>query len=209
MSMPIEAKEPDLLIKLILIGDSGVGKTNLLTRFVSDEFNHDSRTTIGVDFRTKTIQWNDRIVKVQIWDTAGQERYRSVTSTYYRGVMGALVVYDITSAQSFQSISKWLRELRSNSDERLVIMLIGNKVDEETQRCVSAKDGEALARSEELLFAEASAKEDTGVSDCFMTMVAEILTVRAGLGPIGGESNQATVSLAGTPIRKEVAFKCC
>jgi small GTP-binding protein len=150
-------------------------------------------------------------VKVQIWDTAGQERYRSVTSAYYRGVLGAAIVYDITSAQTFQSIPKWLGELRSNANEGVVIMLIGNKLDQETQRCVPVQDGEALARREDLLFTETSAKEATNVNECFTTLVDDILTIREGLGPVAMESVDTTIRPAGTPILNAVGgyHNCC
>jgi Ras-related protein Rab-11A len=179
MSMPIEAREPDTLMKLVMIGDSGVGKTNLLTRFVMDEFSADSKTTIGVNFTNKTIQWGHNIVKVQVWDTAGQERYRSMASSYYRGISGALIVYDITQPSSFQSVSRWLNEVRVSAGPGIFVMLIGNKLDMEEGRSVRTQEGEALARRTEMLFTETSAKDATNVNECFMTMVSEILTVHS------------------------------
>ncbi|MEE6522709.1 hypothetical protein FKM82_021315 [Ascaphus truei] len=115
--------------KVVLIGESGVGKTNLLSRFTRNEFNHDSRTTIGVEFSTRTLTVDGHIVKAQIWDTAGLERYRAITSAYYRGAVGALLVYDITKHQTYDSVERWLKELYDHADASIVVMLVGNKCD--------------------------------------------------------------------------------
>merc|ERR1711990_959953 len=123
-------EEYDYLFKVVLIGDSGVGKSNLLTRFTRDEFKSDSKSTIGVEFATQTIQVDKKTIKAQIWDTAGQERYRAITSAYYRGAVGALLVYDITKQSTFESVkTMWLDELRQNADANIIIMLVGNKKD--------------------------------------------------------------------------------
>ena len=125
-----EDEEYDYLFKIVLIGDSGVGKSNLLLRFTRNEFNLESKTTIGVEFATKTITAaNNQLIKSQIWDTAGQERYRAITNAYYRGAVGALLVYDITSQVSFDNAHKWLKELKENADQGIVVMLVGNKAD--------------------------------------------------------------------------------
>merc|ERR1711990_489355 len=113
--------EYDFLFKVVLIGDSGVGKSNLLTRFTRDEFKQDSKSTIGVEFATQTIQVDKKNIKAQIWDTAGQERYRAITSAYYRGAVGALLVYDITKSESYENVQKWLKELRDHADSNIVI----------------------------------------------------------------------------------------
>ena len=126
----------DFLFKLVLIGDSGVGKTNLLSRFSNNEFTLESRPTIGVEFATKTITVADKKIKTQIWDTAGQERFRAITHAYYKGATGALVVYDVTKSATFESVDKWLKELRENAEEDIVIILIGNKSDLKDQRTV-------------------------------------------------------------------------
>ncbi len=119
-----------MLFKIVLVGDSGVGKTNLLTRFSKNEFSLESKTTIGVEFATKTITTESgHIIKAQIWDTAGQDRYRAIASSYYKGAVGALLVYDITKTKSFENVEKWLKELRDHGAENMVTMLIGNKSD--------------------------------------------------------------------------------
>ena len=114
---------------MVLIGDSGVGKSNLLSRFTRNEFNLDSKSTIGVEFATRSIQVDAKTIKAQIWDTAGQERYRAITSAYYRGAVGALLVYDISKHQTYENVTRWLKELRDHADSNIVIMLVGNKSD--------------------------------------------------------------------------------
>ncbi|KXX80671.1 Ras-related protein YPTC6 [Madurella mycetomatis] len=118
--------EYDFLFKVVLIGDSGVGKSNLLSRFTRNEFNLDSKSTIGVEFATRSIQIDNKTIKAQIWDTAGQERYRAITSAYYRGAVGALLVYDISKSLSFENVTRWLKELRDHADSNIVIMLVKN-----------------------------------------------------------------------------------
>ncbi|KAD3641984.1 hypothetical protein E3N88_31208 [Mikania micrantha] len=119
----------DYLFKLVLIGDSGVGKSNLLSRFTRNEFSLESKSTIGVEFATRSIRIDDKVVKAQIWDTAGQERYRAITSAYYRGAVGALLVYDVTRHVTFENVERWLKELRDHTDANTVMMLVGNKSD--------------------------------------------------------------------------------
>ncbi|WZY90344.1 hypothetical protein YC2023_047079 [Brassica napus] len=117
----------DYLFKVVLTGDSGVGKSNLLSRFTKNDFSHDSRSTIGVEFATRSIQVDDKIVKAQLWDTAGQEsRYRAITSAYYRGAVGALLVYDVTRHVTFENAERWLNELRGHTDANTVIMLVAS-----------------------------------------------------------------------------------
>ena len=112
-----------------MIGDSGVGKTNLLSRFVDGTFTMDSKPTIGVEFATKTLTIDNKTVKNQIWDTAGQERFRAITNAYYRGAVGAIIVYDLTKSKTFQNIQKWYAELKDNAEQDITIMLLGNKAD--------------------------------------------------------------------------------
>ena len=130
---------------MVLIGDSGVGKSNLLSRFTRNEFNLDSKSTIGVEFATRSIQIDNKTIKAQIWDTAGQERYRAITSAYYRGAVGALLVYDISKSLSFENVTRWLKELRDHADSNIVIMLVGNKTDQRHLRAVPTEDGKNFA----------------------------------------------------------------
>ena len=171
----MESSEPDFLLKIVLIGDSGVGKTNLLSRFTRDQFNPDSKSTIGVEFATKTLEVEGKTVKAQIWDTAGQERYRAITSAYYRGAIGALLLYDISASLTFNSLSRWLQELRENADSNIVVMLVGNKCDLQELRAVSTDEGIGFSKSENLLFIETSARDATNVQEAFTTLITEIV----------------------------------
>ncbi|KMT15379.1 hypothetical protein BVRB_3g060830 [Beta vulgaris subsp. vulgaris] len=164
----------DYVFKVVLIGDSAVGKSQLLARFARNEFSVDSKATIGVEFQTKTLVIDKKIVKAQIWDTAGQERYRAVTSAYYRGAVGAMLVYDMTKRQSFDHIARWLDELRGHADKNIVIMLIGNKCDLASLRAVPIEDAKEFAERENLFFMETSALESTNVETAFLTVLTEI-----------------------------------
>ncbi|OHT03785.1 Ras-related protein YPTC6 [Tritrichomonas foetus] len=182
--LPTEGAEPDYLLKIILIGDSGVGKTNLLNQFVRNQFNPESKTTIGVEFATKTVQINGKTIKAQIWDTAGQERYRAITSAYYKGANGALLMFDITNSVSFNSLHKWLKELRDNSDTKVTIMLIGNKCDMKQMRSITVHEASDFAETEQLLFIETSALDATNVKEAFIKLISTILesSIHTGFG---------------------------
>ncbi|KAG5252362.1 hypothetical protein OIU76_021711 [Salix suchowensis] len=166
--------EYDYLFKIVLIGDSGVGKSNILSMFTRNEFCLESKSTIGVEFATRTLQVDGKTVKAQIWDTAGQERYRAITSAYYRGAVGALLVYDITKRQTFDNVQRWLRELRDHADSNIVIMMAGNKSDLKHLRAVQEQDGHAFAEKEGLSFLETSALEGTNIEKAFQTILTEI-----------------------------------
>uniref|UniRef100_A0A671VWV2 Ras-related protein Rab-25 n=1 Tax=Sparus aurata TaxID=8175 RepID=A0A671VWV2_SPAAU len=132
---------------VVLIGDSGVGKSNLLSRFTRNEFNLESKSTIGVEFATRSIQVDGKTIKAQIWDTAGQERYRAITSAYYRGAVGALLVYDIAKHLTYENVERWLKELRDHADNNIVIMLVGNKSDLRHLRAVPTDEARAFAEA--------------------------------------------------------------
>lgn len=172
----MDSTEPDYLLKIVLIGDTGVGKTNLLSRFSRDMFNPDSKSTIGVEFATKTLEIDGKTIKAQIWDTAGQERYRAITSAYYRGAIGALLLYDISASLTFNSLSRWLKELRENADSNMVVMLVGNKCDLTETRAVTTDEGVEFAKSEDLMFIETSARDSTNVQEAFTKLITEIVS---------------------------------
>lgn len=130
---------------MVLIGDSGVGKSNLLMRFTRNEFNMESKSTIGVEFANRTIQIDGKTIKAQIWDTAGQERYRAITSAYYRGAFGAFIVYDISKSSTFENVDAWLKELRAHASDDIVIMLVGNKSDLRHVRAVTTEEARKYA----------------------------------------------------------------
>lgn len=164
----------DYLFKVVLIGDSGVGKSNLLSRFTRNEFCLESKSTIGVEFATRSIQVDGKTIKAQIWDTAGQERYRAITSAYYRGGVGALLVYDITKNVTFENVERWLKELRDHADAQIVIMLVGNKSDLRHLRSVQTELAQQFCEKERLSFIETSALESTNVELAFQRILTEI-----------------------------------
>ncbi|XP_054821542.1 ras-related protein RABA6a-like [Prosopis cineraria] len=164
----------DFLFKAVLIGDSGVGKSNLLSRFAKDEFRLDSKPTVGVEFAYRNIKVGDKLIKAQIWDTAGQERFRAITSSYYRGALGALLVYDISRRSSYESVRKWLWELREFGKEDMVVILVGNKCDLDQSREVEKEEGRGFAETEGLCFMETSALQNVNVEDAFFQMITKI-----------------------------------
>ncbi|KAL8201492.1 hypothetical protein R6Q57_012831 [Mikania cordata] len=164
----------DYLFKLVLIGDSGVGKSNLLSRFTRNEFSLESKSTIGVEFATRSIRIDDKVVKAQIWDTAGQERYRAITSAYYRGAVGALLVYDVTRHVTFENVESWLKELRDHTDSNTVMMLVGNKSDLRHLRAVTSEDAKSFAEKEDMYFMETSALESLNVEKAFTEVLTQI-----------------------------------
>ncbi|XWS35225.1 hypothetical protein CRYUN_Cryun21dG0107600 [Craigia yunnanensis] len=164
----------EYLFKIVIIGDSAVGKSNLLTRYARNEFNAHSKATIGVEFQTQSVEIDGKEIKAQIWDTAGQERFRAVTSAYYRGAFGALLVYDISRRANFDNVARWLDELNSHSDTTVARMLVGNKCDLENIREVTLEEGKSLAEAEGLFFIETSALDSTNVRTAFEIVIREI-----------------------------------
>ncbi|KAK0210205.1 ras family-domain-containing protein [Desarmillaria ectypa] len=166
-----EGSNYDYLFKVVLIGDSGVGKSNLLSRFTRNEFNLESKSTIGVEFATRSINVDGKTVKAQIWDTAGQERYRAITSAYYRGAVGALLVYDIAKHATYVNVTRWLKELRDHADSNIVIMLVGNKSDLKHLRAVPTDEAKAFSVENGLSFIETSALDASNVESAFQTIL--------------------------------------
>ncbi|ADV21151.1 GTP-binding protein ypt2 [Cryptococcus gattii Ru294] len=166
----------DFLIKLLLIGDSGVGKSCLLLRFCEDSWTPSFITTIGIDFKIRTIELDGKRIKLQIWDTAGQERFRTITTAYYRGAMGILLVYDVTDEKSFNNIRTWLSNIEQHASPGVNKILIGNKCDWEEKRSVTIEQGRALADEFGLRFLETSAKANEGVEEAFFTLARDIKT---------------------------------
>lgn len=208
-------EEYDYLFKVVLIGDSGVGKSNLLSRFTRNEFCLESKSTIGVEFATRTLQVEGRTVKAQIWDTAGQERYRAITSAYYRGALGALLVYDVTKPTTFDNVGRWLKELRDHADANIVITLIGNKTDLKHLRAVATEDAQGFAEREGLSFIETSALEATNVEKAFQTILAEIYriiskkTISSSDEPAAASIKEGTTLTVGVQETPNTKKQCC
>jgi len=161
----------------VLIGDSGVRKSNLLSRFTRNEFSMESKSTIGVEFATMSIAVDSKTIKAQIWDTAGQERYRAITSAYYRGAVGALLVYDISKHITYENVVRWLKELRDHADSNIVIMLVGNKSDLRHLRAVPTEEAKAFAAENGLSFIETSALDASNVELAFQNILTEIYRI--------------------------------
>merc|ERR1711872_323734 len=172
---------------VVLIGDSGVGKSNLLSRFTRNEFNLESKSTIGVEFATRSIQVDGKTIKAQIWDTAGQERYRAITSAYYRGAVGALLVYDIAKHLTYENVERWLKELRDHADQNIVVMLVGNKSDLRHLRAVPTDEAKAFAEKNNLSFIETSALDSTNVETAFQNILTEIYRLVSRKQPVAEE----------------------
>ncbi|XP_058472223.1 ras-related protein Rab-15-like isoform X1 [Solea solea] len=168
------AKQYDILFRLLLLGDSGVGKTCMLRRFTDCEFDPSHISTIGVDFKMKTLEIDGIKVRVQIWDTAGQERYQTITKQYYRRAQGIVFVYDITSEQSFQHIAKWASDVDEYAPDKVQRMLVGNKCDDELRRQVTKEQGSKLAQSYDMEFFETSASNNSNIREAF-TRVTELV----------------------------------
>ncbi|KAI5120223.1 hypothetical protein M0805_000037 [Coniferiporia weirii] len=166
----------DFLIKLLLIGDSGVGKSCLLTRFCDDTWTPSFITTIGIDFKIRTIELDGKRIKLQIWDTAGQERFRTITTAYYRGAMGILLVYDVTDEKSFTNINTWFANVEQHASEGVDKILVGNKSDWEDKRVVGTEAGMMKAKELGVDFIETSAKENKEVESAFFNLARAIKT---------------------------------
>lgn len=205
-------QEYDYLFKLLLIGDSGVGKSSLLLRFADDAFSECYISTIGVDFKIRTVKVGDKTVKLQIWDTAGQERFKTLTTAYYRSAHGVVLVYDVNHKDSFVHMEQWLAEIRKNARETINILLVGNKCDIIGRREVDYEVGKRFAEDLQMSFIETSAKDCTNVHKVFHTM-AEELKVKLG-SPISSpnENDEADTNLwlpAGSSKSIKNKRKCC
>ena len=174
MSSP--KKTYDMIFKLIVIGDSGVGKSCMLRVLKGDDFNEDSKPTVGVEFCSKNYYLDDHEIKVQIWDTAGQERYFTITSSYYKGAKGCALVYDIANKETFNNVGKWMQQSRDNGDEGLITILIGNKNDlgDSGVRQVEIEEGKKFAEENKMMFMETSAKENINIEKAFQILVEKV-----------------------------------
>nr|CAD1842177.1 unnamed protein product [Ananas comosus var. bracteatus] len=200
------SNEYDYLFKLLLIGDSSVGKSCLLLRFADDSYVDSYISTIGVDFKIRTVELDGKTVKLQIWDTAGQERFRTITSSYYRGAHGIIIVYDVTEMESFNNVKQWLSEIDRYASDNVCKLLVGNKCDLVENKVVETEKAQAFADSLGIPFLETSAKESINVEKAFLTMSAEIKK-RMGNQPSTDRKQTTTVQMKGQPLQQK--SNCC
>ena len=190
------------VIRLLLLGDSAVGKSSLLLRFCEGRFENNFVITIGVDFKTKTLNIDGKQHKVQVWDTAGQERFRTITPAYYRNAMGVLILFDVTNKKSFDNVDYWVRNLDEHGAPGVQKVLVANKIDLAHKRKVPAADAQALADKYGMTYIETSAKDDTNVDQCFYKLaklIADKMRSERGQG----------VDLADTHSGRASSSKCC
>ena len=174
----VAATETDLVYKILLLGDSEVGKSCFLMRYADNVFVDNYITTIGLDYKLKYIQLDSgEIIKVQLWDTAGQDRYRTIAKNYYKGSHGILLLYDVTKTNSFENIREWIRDIREEVYEKTIIFLIGNKIDKKEERKIQTEQGAKLAEEFNLPFFEASAKSGENVDEIFKALYKKISEV--------------------------------
>lgn len=203
----------DYLYKVVLIGDSGVGKSSLLSRFTRNEFDNESKSTIGVEFATRSLEIDGKTIKAQVWDTAGQERYRAITSAYYRGAVGAVLVYDITKQKTYESVDRWMEEVKEHASEQIVVMLVGNKCDLKHLQAIPTEEVKTIAEEKNLLFVEASALDATNVEELFQETIEKVHKIQikklkeelAVANKDNGVPEEQNVDLKNTPEKKT----CC
>ncbi|EFA05261.1 ras-related protein Rab-35 [Tribolium castaneum] len=200
------ARDYDHLFKLLIIGDSGVGKSSLLLRFADNTFSGSYITTIGVDFKIKTVSLDGQKVKLQIWDTAGQERFRTITSTYYRGTHGVIVVYDVTNGESFANVKRWLHEIEQNCDV-VNRVLVGNKNDTPDRKVVLTEDAQRFADTMNIQLFETSAKDNVNVEEMFMAITRLVLRSKQEMKERQNITQNETVNLRKS--NKQGKKKCC
>ncbi|XP_028818933.1 ras-related protein ORAB-1 [Denticeps clupeoides] len=207
--------EYDYLFKLLLIGDSGVGKSCLLLRFADDTYTESYISTIGVDFKIRTIEMDGKTVKLQIWDTAGQERFRTITSSYYRGAHGIIIVYDVTDQESFNNVKQWMEEIDRYACENVSKLLVGNKSDLASKKVVDYTSAKEFAESLQIAILETSAKNASNVEKAFLTMASEIQkrlgsnTVQNETVKVGSKINSAPLWPGAEKAAAEEASSCC
>ena len=202
-------EEYDFIFKVLLLGNSDVGKSSLLLRYVDSVWNDAFVPTIGVDFKVKTLTINEKKVKMQIWDTAGQERFRTVVATYFRGAHGILLLYDVTNKDSFKNLESWLIEIEKNAKEKVLKILIGNKCDLTDDREISTEEGKAFALRNGMEFMETSAKMNTNVTEAFETL-GKLMIEFNSKGNQGTQKNNDNKNLkAGSGKNLRTKKGCC
>jgi Ras-related protein Rab-1A len=201
-------EEYDFIFKVLLLGNSDVGKSSLILRYVDQVWSDTFVPTIGVDFKVKTTQLENKNIKMQIWDTAGQERFRNVISSYFRGAHGILLIYDVTNRDSFKNLESWLIEIEKNASENVLKILIGNKNDLQDEKEITTEEGEAFAKRNGMQFIETSAKMNTNVTEAFEALGKIMIEFNTEKKPITA-SNDKKVLNASSGKNIKTKKKCC
>ncbi|XP_021349332.1 ras-related protein ORAB-1-like [Mizuhopecten yessoensis] len=204
----MENNDYSYLFKYLLIGDSGVGKSNLLLRFADDVFSDTYIYTIGVDFKIRTVSIDNSAVRLQVWDTAGQERFKTITSSFYRGSHGIMLVYDVTNIESFRHVELWLQEVDRYGGKDNNLILVGNKIDMTSKRVVTYEMGKEYAERHGISFMETSAKTSTNVENLFTTMAEEIKS-KLDSGKLDTTHRGGTVNVRNSSPIKQSPWVCC
>ena len=199
----------DFIFKVLLLGNSDVGKSSLLLRYVDSVWNDAFVPTIGVDFKVKTLTINEKKVKMQIWDTAGQERFRTVVSTYFRGAHGILLLYDVTNRDSFKNLESWLIEIEKNAKEKVLKILIGNKCDLTDDREIQSDEGKAFALRNGMEFMETSAKMNTNVTEAFETLGKLMIEFNSKSNTATQKKNENKNLKASSGMNLKTKKTCC
>ena len=193
-------EKKEFLYKILLLGDSSVGKTCFLMRYTDNTFQEIHMSTIGLDYKLKNVQLDDgKMVKIQIWDTAGQDRFRSITKNYYKGAHGIILIYDITNQKTFENVKNWINQIKEEVSNKVTIILVGNKIDDEDHRVVSTEQGEKMAKDFGLMFFECSAKSGINIDSTFNELVKKTV------------ENYSKVKMEGEKLKNKKGGKkgCC
>ena len=199
----------EFIFKVLLLGNSNVGKSSLFLRFVDDIWNDTFVPTIGVDFKIKTFEIDSQKVKMQIWDTAGQERFKNIIASYYRGAHGILLLYDVTDKDSFKNLSNWLIEIEKNASKNVLKVLIGNKSDLEEKRVISFNQGKEFADTYGLKFIETSAKKNLNVNEAFETLGRELMAASADKKTVNQKQNKKISVVKAVDLSTKQSLTCC
>ena len=193
-------EKKEFLYKILLLGDSSLGKTCFLMRYTDNTFQEIHMSTIGLDYKLKNVQLDDgKMVKIQIWDTAGQDRFRSITKNYYKGAHGIILIYDITNQKTFENVKNWINQIKEEVSNKVTIILVGNKIDDEDHRVVSTEQGEKMAKDFGLMFFECSAKSGVNIDSTFNELVKKTV------------ENYSKVKMEGEKLKNKKGGKkgCC